>query len=288
MFDKLLLPERIPVRKEEGSALRASLGIPEDGRELFSFETKRQPLFQPPCPDVVVEADGVDIPIEYYPFHPPAAAAFRFTDAVLKQPKTDFPLPVFGEDEDVFQVEGRTCEERRIRFEDYGVADGASARFGENGLQPSVCPEGIAYQSLSCCGRGAFQFFKICQRRDEAEQGSGVGFPGFPNYYFALDRPFSFLSIELSMNPEHFRTGRRGYLENDGSVFDSLHRMNSLPFRLLTIFLNRQREQSPGDVVVSCSTTSAWGFSRSIASRSRPRVRSLRLRAARYPCRGHR
>ena len=76
-----------------------------DSLHLLADQSIDVPLLQVLGPESPVEIDGWLIPVEHRPFHAATAAAVRLFHQGGEEGITDLPLPEFGKNEEVLEIE---------------------------------------------------------------------------------------------------------------------------------------------------------------------------------------
>lgn len=141
------------------------------------------PLFHITRTISLVETDGRRIPVEDNPFHSPAPAALRFGNARTEQFQADLPSPEFFQHENILEEERRPGKERRICFEDDGVAHRRSIHAREPWIESFSPAESIALQSGARSTGWPFEFLEIRKSIDEGKKCRGVTTPRLANDY---------------------------------------------------------------------------------------------------------
>src|SRR5439155_22743666 len=124
------------------------------------------------------------VPVEARPLHPRAAAVVRQSDAMAQERRTDAATAIFGEHENVFEVERGRGAKRRIGLKENRVTDrhGRVLPKRQPGLEARPLAEAILQQSLPFPGVRRRQFLKLRQRGDQLDQRRSVLAPGAAQY----------------------------------------------------------------------------------------------------------
>lgn len=174
------------------------------------------PLFHISCTISFVEKDGRCIPVEDNPFHSPTPAALRFGNARAEQFQADLSAPEFFQHKNILEEERRSGEERRICFEDDGVAHRCSVDAGKPWIESFSPAKSIALQPGARNTGWPFEFLEIRKSIDEGKKCRGVTRQRLANGYafgsFTVVDDSS--SDGGSRNPLHCLTGNGGYLGN--------------------------------------------------------------------------
>jgi hypothetical protein len=123
---------------------------------------------------VLVDTDRRPVPVEHRPLHPPAPAPHRDARQRAQQGPAG-ALPALGRrDEEVFQVERGARQERRVREEVEGEADGPAAAATDEGLEVTASTEAVAPDARRGGHALARQPLVLGQTADQCEDGRDV------------------------------------------------------------------------------------------------------------------
>src|SRR5258708_2146553 len=95
----------------------------QEAFKLVALKSVGKPVLQMFCTQSIVEANRMNIPIEYHPFHASAVPARRFGNTGTKQLQADFPVSKVRKNENILEVQRRACEEGGVCFKNDRVAD---------------------------------------------------------------------------------------------------------------------------------------------------------------------
>src|SRR5207244_5287901 len=123
---------------------RAKPAPTREPAERRAGETGEDPLLAELRPEPPVEPDRRRVPVEYHPFHSAAPAPQGDPRQLGEQRPAGAPPALFGQDEEILEVERRTSHKRRVREEVEGEAAGGAAPPADEGLEVGPPPEAVA------------------------------------------------------------------------------------------------------------------------------------------------
>src|SRR2546427_379668 len=124
--------------------LLAKLAAPREPAQRRAGEPREDPLLPEAGAQPPVEADRRRVPVEHRPLHAPAATAHGDPREGPQQRAAGAGAARLGQHEEIFQVEGRLAQERRVGEEVEGQADGAAVAPADQRVEVRAPAEPVA------------------------------------------------------------------------------------------------------------------------------------------------
>ena len=157
-----------------GRLLLPASSLPEDLLHLRSYQPIQLPLAHMLRPQPVIEIFCELVPIQDCPFHPAAAPSVGFRNHGREQRVAGLLLSMFGENEEILQVQCWQCQEARVCLKNKRISHGRPVDLKEKTFEARTLREKIPGKAIPGLAIRTVEVFVVGKRIHEPQDNISI------------------------------------------------------------------------------------------------------------------